>query len=105
MDRRIETKVVDTADAALTTIIQRDACEVWWISFSPKTHNTAGLIKIYDGLDTSGKLQWQHEPAVADKVNFIPCIPCDYGLTVYNDAGIASYTVAYRGKGWPREQK
>ena len=105
MDRRIETRVVDTADAALTTIIQRDACEVWWITISVKTPGTKGLIQIYDGFDTWGKLQWQVEPEYAGLAPFIPPIPCDQGITIYNDTGIASYTVAYRGKGWPREQK
>lgn len=105
MDRRIETRVVDTGDAALTTIIQKDACQVWWITVSEKTTGTKGLIKIYDGFDVHGKLQWQLEPGYSRNYNFIPPIPCDQGLTIYNDANIASYTVAYRGKGWPREQK
>lgn len=105
MDRRIETRVIDTADGALTTIIQKNACVVWWISFSPKTAGTAGVIKIYDGFDTNGKLQWQHEPSIAAIANFIPPIPCDMGITVYNDASIASYTIAYSGKSWPREPK
>ncbi|MBA7567055.1 hypothetical protein ES708_08755 [subsurface metagenome] len=105
MDRRIETRVVDTADAALTTIIQKDACEVWWISVSEKTPATKGLIQIYDGFDTQGKLQWQLEPSYTRNYKFIPPIPCDQGITVYNDANIASYTIAYRPKRWPREQK
>jgi len=104
MDRRIETRVIDTGDAALTTIIQRDACEVWWISVSEKTANTKGLIQIYDGFDASGKLQWQLEPAYARHCNFAPPIPCDQGITVYNDANIAAYTIAFRPKSWRKEQ-
>lgn len=103
MDRRIETRVVDTGDAALTTLIQKDACEVWWITVSAATILTKGLIKIYDGFDTNGKLEWQLEPAYSKHCNFIPPIPCDYGITVYNDANIASYTIAYRPKSWRKE--
>jgi len=105
MDRRIETRVVDTAGAAKSTLIQKDACEVWWISVSPETKDTKGLIKIYDGFDSEGKLEWQQEPAYSRQYNFIPPIPCDQGVFVYNDAGIACYTIAYRPKKWPREPK
>jgi len=103
MDRRIETRVVDTAGGALTTLIQKDACEVWWIVVSPQTTGTAGILKLYDGFDVNGKLQFQIEPEYADTCNFIPPIPCDQGITVYNDANVASYTIAYRPKKWSRE--
>lgn len=105
MDRRIETRVIDTGDAALTTLIQKDACEVWWITINI-TKVQSGLLKIYDGFDAAGKLEWQfegyREPC---HCNFIPPIPCDYGITVYNDANVASYTIAYRPKTWPKEPK
>ncbi len=105
MDRRIETRVIVNEDAGeVTTIIQKDACNVWWVSVSPVTAGQKGLIKIYDGFDTNGKLQWRLEPAYAFTHNAIPPIPCDYGLTIYIDAKVASYTVGYSGKGWPREQ-
>lgn len=103
MDQRIETRVVDTAGAALTTIIQRDDCEVHWISVSAQALGTQGFIQIFDGLDASGKLKWQLEPGYAKHCNFIPPIPCHYGITVYNDANIASYTIAYRPKSWRKE--
>lgn len=105
MDERIETRVVDTGGAALTTIIQKDACKVHWISVNAQALNTQALIQIYDGLDTGGKLQWQLESGYSRQNCFCPAICCDYGLTIYNDANIASYTVAYSGKGWPKEQK
>ena len=105
MDRRIETRVVDTGGVMLTTLIQKDACEVWWIALSPQTPKTPGVLKIYDGFDVHGKLEFQIETDYAFSYNFIPPIPCDYGLTIYNDTLIASYTVGYRPKGWPREQK
>jgi len=104
MDRRIETRVIDTGDAALTTVIQKNACEVWWISVSYSGTQAAGLIRIYDGFDTSGKLEWQSEPLTSIHHNFIPPIPCDQGITVSNDASIASYTIAYRPKNWRKEQ-
>jgi len=104
MDRRIETRVIDTGDAELTTIIQKDACEVWWITVSVLSQKT-GLLKIYDGFDTNGKLEWQFESDAESKhCNFIPPIPCDYGITVYNNAAIACYTIAYRPKKWRKEE-
>ena len=105
MDRRIETRVVDTGGVMLTTLIQKDACEVWWITVSPQTLGTQGILQIYDGLDANGKLEFQIEAAYARSPTFIPPIPCDNGLTVYNDTLIASYTIGYRPKGWPKEQK
>lgn len=106
MDRRIETRVVDTvAGTKLTALIQKDPCEIWWITVSEETSGTKGLIQIYDGFDANGKLRWQLEPGYSRNYNFIPPIPCDMGIYVVNDANIASYTIGYRPKGWPREQK
>jgi len=106
MDRRIETRVIDTAEGTkLTALIQKDACQIWWMTISVQEPGTRGLIKIYDGFDAQGKLVWQVEPEYAGLAPFIPPIPCDMGIYIVNDAGIASYTIGYRPKGWPREQK
>jgi len=100
MDERIETRTVDTGGAAKSTVVQKNACEVCWISISAETDGTKGLVKLYDGLDNGGRLRWQSEPAREHHPIFIPRIPCDQGLFIYNDANIACYTVAYRSKGW-----
>ena len=105
MDRRIETRVIDTGGVAGSALIQKDACEVWWLAISPETPTIAGVLKLYDGFDATGKLELQIEKAAAQIDNFIPPIPCDHGIFVTWDAKIASFTIAYRGKGWPREQK
>lgn len=93
VDRRIDTRVVDTGDAALTTIIEKDACQLWWLIISVKTPGTKGLIQVYDGFDTQGKLKLQVEPEYAIPVLCNPPITCNQGLTIYNDANIACYTV------------
>lgn len=105
MDRRIETRVIDTDGAVTATLIQKDACEVWWIIMSPQQAGIAGLLQIYDGFDTGGKLQFQVEPSYCRPCHFVPPIPCDQGIYVTTDLGIACYTIGYRPKGWPREQK
>lgn len=105
MNKRIVTRVVDTAGAAITTIIQKDACEIHWITVNAETLNTQGLIQIFDGFDVNGKLQWQLEPGYSRQNCFCPAMICDQGLTVYNDANISSYTIAYSGISWPEEQK
>ena len=102
MDRRIETRVIDTGGAPSTTLIQKDASEVWWITVSPETLATAGVIIIYDGFDATGKLKWQLESGFGLTHNFIPPIPCDYGICVTTDANIASFTIAFRPKSWSR---
>jgi len=104
MDRRIEVRTIDTGGVMLTTIIQKDACEIWWITVNAQTINTQGTLIIYDGFDVYGKLVWQIEPAYSRHHSFLPPIPCDQGITIYNDTHIASYTVGYRPKGWPKEQ-
>ncbi len=103
MDRRIETRVVEGTAADLTTIIQKNACEVWWITVTPKTAGTMTAVRIYDGFDTGGKQQWHAHSSYCRQHNFIPPIPCDYGLTVCCDAETECYTIAYRPKGWPKE--
>jgi len=102
MDRRIETKVVETEQAALTTIINKDPSEVWWITVSPTTMGTVGVVKIYDGFDAGGKLRWIIEAGYSRLYPFIPPIPCDQGITVYSDTNVASYTIGYRPFDWPR---
>jgi len=103
MDRRIETRVIDTAGAAKTTLVQKDGCELWWITLSLKGTEKEGRLKIYDGFDAAGKLEWSIVDRVGGHYNFVPPIPCDYGITVWNNADVETYTVAYRGKGWPKE--
>lgn len=106
MDRRIETRVIDTAEGTkLTALIQKDPCEIWWIIISPQGLGTQGLLQIYDGFDAGGKLELQIESGYSRQHNFIPPIPCDQGIYIVNDAHVASYTIGYRPKGWPREQK
>lgn len=102
MNRRINTRVVDTGGAITNTLIDEDASEVYWISVSPQALATQGLIQIYDGFDAGGKLVWQQEPGQATPENFIPPIHCEQGVFVYTDANIACYTIGWRPKKWDR---
>ena len=103
MDRRIETRVIDTGGAAKTVVIQKDASKIWWLSVSPETIGTAGVIKIYDGFDADGKLAYQLELGSARHPNFIPPIFCGQGICIVNDANIASYTLGYCPESWRKE--
>jgi len=100
MDDRIETRVVDTAAAAKTEVVQQNAAEIFWISLSVETDGTKGSAKIYDGFDAEGKLRWQNEPAREHHALFIPPIPCDQGICVVTDNKIACYTIGYRSSKW-----
>jgi len=100
MGRRIETRTIDTGGGAKTTIIQKNACEIPWISISAEADGTKGSVKIYDGVDAGGKLKWQSEPAREHHPIFTPPIVCDQGCCIVTDANIACYTVAYRSLGW-----
>lgn len=100
MDRRIETRVVDTGGAALTTTLEKEPCELYWVTVNLESPGTQGVVKVYDGYNTDGKLEWQLEPAYSRNHNFVPCIHLDSALTIDNDANIASYTVGYRPKAW-----
>lgn len=95
MYERIETRVVDTGGAIKNELIQKNACCVHWITVSAEALGTIGLIQIYDGFDVDGKLKWQLEPGYSRHYNFLPPIPCDQGIFVYNNAAIASYTIGY----------
>jgi len=94
-EHELETRVVDTAGAALNTIINRRPTVVHWITVSVETLNTQGLIQIFDGTDANSELKWQLEPGYSRHHNFIPEIHCPRGCFIYNDAAIASYTVGY----------
>ena len=83
MDRRIEARVIDTVGGTeLTALIQKDPCEIWWITVSPETLGGVGSLKIYDGFDAGGKLRFQLESGYARQHNFIPPIPCDQGIYI-----------------------
>lgn len=103
MDRRIQTRVIDTGGSAKSVLIQKDACYIHWVEVSPEISGTAGLVQIYDGFSTGGRLQWQLESAYSRHALFIPPIPCDQGIFVYNDANIACYTIAFSRMPSPRE--
>lgn len=111
MNRRINTRVVDTGGvaapvppAAALPAIEKDASEVYWITVSPESIARSGHLFIYDGYDTLGKLVWQVEPARARTHNFIPPIHCEQGIYVSWDADIASFTIAWRPKKWDRQR-
>ena len=103
MDRRIETRVVETGKVDLTTIIQKNACEVWWISVSTKTNNSEGLVTIHDGFDAAGSKKWKHQLFTSAHFNFVPPIPCDQGITVVSNSNVEYYTIAFRPKSWKKE--
>ena len=102
MDRRVETRVVETGNAALVTLISKDAAKVYWISASPVTPLTQGDLEIIDGFDAAGLDRWHCHPDIADHFNFIPGIDCEQGVTVVNDANIHCYTICWRVKKWDR---
>ena len=95
MDRRIESKVVDTAGAISNTIINKDLSMVHWLTISIEAQGAPALIQIYDGFDVEGVLKWQLEPSYAHQCLFIPPIFCNEGIFVYTDDGIACYTIGY----------
>lgn len=102
MNRRIETRVIDTVHVAMGVLIERDASEVYWITVNPQTLGTMCLLQIYDGFDAAGKLEYQITPGYTRVENFVPPIHCDYGIFVYTDAHVESYTIAWRPKKWNR---
>lgn len=98
-EKRIETRYVD-GGSALTTLLQKDAVKVYWITIFPQTVATVGVIKVYDGFDTGGRLKWQLETGIVKHVPFDPPIPCDQGLYVGSDTNIGGYTIAWRPVKW-----
>lgn len=103
MDRRIQTRVVDiVVDKKTATLIQKDACMIWWLAVSSEENHPLGEIKIYDGFDAGGKLVYEFHSAYGRTENFIPPIPCDYGIYITSDSYLA-YTIGFRPRSWPRE--
>lgn len=101
---RIATRVLDTGGAAKSTIVNKTPTYVHWMTVSPEALGTAGVIKIYDGFDTGGKLVWQLESGYGRHYNFLPPILCEQGVFVYNDAAIASWVMGYHAaKGYKAE--
>lgn len=104
MEKRIATRVVDTAGAATNTLVNREPTQIHWICYSTQVLNTQGLIQVYDGFDALGKLVWQIEPGYSRQHCFLPPITCDQGVFVANDANIASYVIGYRPLKWDRKR-
>jgi len=103
MDRRIETRVVDTGGVAQAVIVNKDPTDVHWLGFGVETIGNRGVIKIYDGFDANGKLEFQCEAGYAHFHHFDPPIPCEQGCFITSDTGIACFTLAYRPKSWRKE--
>lgn len=103
MDKKIVTRVIDTAGAAASIIVNKDPCEVYWLGFGVETISNRGVLKIYDGLDAGGKLVYQEEAGYAHFHRFDPPIPCEQGCFVTSDTGIACWTLAYASRKWQKE--
>ncbi|GAI32675.1 unnamed protein product [marine sediment metagenome] len=109
MNRRINTRVIDTGGVASPVPpvaaqppIEKEASEIYWMTVSPQALATQGWLNIYDGYDTWGKLVWRVEPGYARQHNFIPPIQCEQGIYAGWDAHIGSFTIAWRPKKWDR---
>ncbi|MBA7582258.1 hypothetical protein ES708_24185 [subsurface metagenome] len=99
----VDTRYVD-GGADRSTLIQKNAVKVHWISFFPESTATAGVIQMYDGFDNGGKLKWQHEPAYAGHKIFIPPFLCRQGLFIFTNAALGGYTIGYCPVSRDREQ-
>jgi len=95
MPRYAETRTVDTAGVALTTIINKRPAHVGWIAISVEAQAGQGVLEIYDGLDREGDLKFKLEPGYAHSFAFVPPFLCQQGITIYNDANIAGYTIGF----------
>lgn len=102
MNRRIETRAVDTGGVAGALLISKDASEVWWITVSNKSTNHANEFLLYDGFDAGGKLKWILESIESATHNFVPPIPCEQGVYVVWSDRVYSFTIAWRPKKWDR---
>lgn len=105
MNKRIATRVVDTAAAAQTVIINKDPTDVYWLSYGVEVIGARGTIKIYDGLDANGKLVFQCEAGYAHFHIFDPPIPCEQACFISSDTGISCWTLAYASREWQKELK
>lgn len=102
MNRRIQTFPFDFGGVASVQLIQKDACEVYWVTAGPNAAQTAGDIELYDGFDVGGILKWHTSPYEDAQFNFVPPIPCEQGLTIVGNAAMGRVTVGYRPKKWDR---
>ncbi|MBA7577682.1 hypothetical protein ES708_19535 [subsurface metagenome] len=102
MNRRVETKVGQPNGVATGYLINREATEVYWITCSPNVFLTPGVILVYDGFDTGGKIKWEQRPGQCRHQNFIPPIHCEQGVFVDCSVDMGSFTIAWRPKKWNR---
>lgn len=99
IEKRTDTRYVDGA-AAKAENIHSGPARVHWLSFFPETVNTVGVIQIYDGMDTGGRLRWQMECGVVGHFPFDPPILCEEGLYIGSDANVGGYAVNWNPEGW-----
>jgi len=90
----IESRYVD-GGATTTTKFHTGACRVHWLHLFPEVVATAGVVKLFDGLDGAGSPKWQMESGVVGAFHFPAPIPCNVGLHITADANVGGYTVGF----------
>lgn len=99
MSCQVATRVVDTGGAAGTTVIERGPAVLFHLDVSPETIDTAGVLKVYNGRGTDGRLVRQIETGRSRDCNFSKGVPCPGGIFVTHDANIACWSVDYEPVG------
>lgn len=88
-------KPVVSKVATADTLFESQPTLLYWLSVSPTTLATAGVLKVRDGTDTSGTEKLRVTTGQFHHLVFNPPIRCAMGLFVDIDGNIADYTVGY----------
>lgn len=88
-------RYVVSDSAAADKLFEGEPTLVYWITVTPKTVATEGLITIRDGTDATGKKKWNAQAREVKHFIFHPPIRCAMGLFIDVDANIDMYSVGY----------
>lgn len=88
-------KPVVSRVATADTLFEEQPTLLYWLSVSPTTLATAGVLKVRDGTDITGTEKLRITTGQFHHLLFNPPIRCAMALFVDIDAAIADYTVGY----------
>lgn len=104
MNRRIESRPVNTGRAISNILIEKDASEIYWLTVCPDDIGDRATLRIYDGFDAGGKLVWEGQMWRTRHFNFVPPIHCEMGIFINSDKNVEFYTIGWRPKKWDRKK-
>lgn len=94
-ERSLYEKPVRTRCLAVSGVVEKEPCYVYWMHVSVTSYLTAGHVYVRDGTDGTGSVEAHVYDAIGQPYLFTPPFKCKTGLYVEVGTGITCVTIGY----------